>query len=295
MQLKDFVTEAGERLEPVYGREEAGSMIRILYSSVLGVPGYFHVTEPQHIVSGPELAKLMNALDRLCSHEPLQYILGKTEFCGLTFHVSPAVLIPRPETELLCSRLINDIIPASGQDSLRILDLCTGSGCIAWTLAHYLPDARVVGADISAEALEVAYGQDISGNAPEFIRLDVLADPEEISSALEAAGMDRADLIISNPPYVRECEKRLMEKNVLNHEPGLALFVPDADPLLFYKAISRIAMAHLYPGGRGAVEINEAFGEAVRGIFTDSGFREAHIAKDLAGRDRFVFFRKNGR
>ena len=187
------------------------------------------------------------------------------------------------------------VVAASGQDSLRILDLCTGSGCIAWTLAHYLPDARVVGADISAEALEVASGQDISGNAPEFIRLDVLADPEEISSALEAAGMDRADLIISNPPYVRECEKRLMEKNVLNHEPGLALFVPDADPLLFYKAISRIAMAHLYPDGRGAVEINEAFGEAVRGIFTDSGFREAHIAKDLAGRDRFVFFRKNGR
>ena len=107
MQLKDFVTEAGERLEPVYGREEAGSMIRILYSSVLGVPGYFHVTEPQHIVSGPELAKLMNALDRLCSHEPLQYILGKTEFCGLTFHVSPAVLIHpgrTPSGFLICAR-----------------------------------------------------------------------------------------------------------------------------------------------------------------------------------------------
>ena len=175
---------------------------------------------------------------------------------------------------------------------LRVLDLCTGSGCIAWSMALGLPQSEVTGLDISPEALSVASSQfdeddALSGaetcNRPRFVLSDVL-DPD----CLKDGG--RFDIFLSNPPYVRESEKALMSRNVLDWEPGLALFVPDGDPLRFYRAEAALAARLLSPGGFGLVEINEAYGPEVAGLFRDAGFRDPEVLKDLSGRDRFVLF-----
>lgn len=288
MTLEDFVSEGMRRLEPVYGSREAASLVKALYGSVLGKPAYFHVLEPLYPVEGNTLAVLNGYLSRLAGNEPLQYILGQTEFCGLGFKVNPSVLIPRPETELLCTLILDRHVPYAP----HILDLCTGSGCIAWTLAHYIPSSEVVGADISAAALEVAESQEIPGNRPRFISIDVLDPPGIISGTLAETGTEKFDIIVSNPPYVTESEKGMMSRNVLDFEPRSALFVSDNDPLVFYNAIASICLEHLSVSGFGAVEINEAFGEGVSRVFTDSGFRNVRIVKDLSERDRFVFFEK---
>ena len=175
---------------------------------------------------------------------------------------------------------------------LRVLDLCTGSGCIAWSMALGLPQSEVIGLDISPEALSVASSQfdgddALSGaetcNRPRFVLSDVL-DPD----CLKDGG--NFDIFLSNPPYVRESEKALMSRNVLDWEPGLALFVPDGDPLRFYRAEAALAARLLSPGGFGLVEINEAYGREVAGLFRDAGFRDPEVLKDLSGRDRFVLF-----
>ena len=287
MLLKSYIKYAEEKLSPVYGDREASAIVRALCGSVLGVPGWICVTEPEFEVSDADAARLEHCLLRLSGCEPLQYVLGKTEFCGLEFHVDSSVLIPRPETELLCRTLLEETVPAMGLKSPKILDLCTGSGCIAWTLAHYIPDSEVTGADLSAEALETASSQNIPGNAPEFLLMDVLSPQDNVRAAL---GGRCFDIIVSNPPYVRNKEKALMHRNVLDYEPEMAHFVPDEDPLLFYRAIAAIAAEHLAAGGHGAVEINEAFGEEVRRLFLDSGFGDARVQTDMSGRDRYVFF-----
>jgi release factor glutamine methyltransferase len=194
------------------------------------------------------------------------------------------VLIPRPETEVLVSEAI------SGSRPSRVLDLCTGSGCIAWTLALEMPGTEVVAVDISCEALKVASSQEFSREmaktgafAPEFIQSDVLA--EELDPAIEG----KFDILVSNPPYVMNKEKELMRANVLDHEPHLALFVPDDDPLLFYRAIAGHASRFLSPEGFGLVEINEALGEETADVFRASGF-EARVIRDLSDKDRFVRF-----
>ena len=288
--MKSFIMEAEERLGQVYDKREAAAIVRTLCSSVLDVPGYIFVTEPGYQLQETDVRVLEALLDRLCRCEPLQYVTGTTEFCDLVLKVTPAVLIPRPETEFLCSVLLGKTIPDSGVHAPRILDLCTGSGCIAWTLAHYIPDAQVTGADISEAALEVASAQDIPGNSPKFMKMDILESPEAISARLSSAGLETFDFIVSNPPYVMDKEKRLMGKNVLDYEPHEALFVPDTDPLIFYRAVADIASAHLSAHGQGAVEINEALGEETRDIFLGHGFSQASVGKDLSGRDRFVFF-----
>ena len=287
MLLKSFIREAGEKLEPVYGKREAAAIVRTLWTSVLGVPACISVTEPDFRIPEDETERLEDSLARLCASEPLQYVLGKTEFYGLEYRVSPSVLIPRPETELLCRMILQDVVPSLHRDSPRILDLCTGSGCIAWTLAHYLPDSQVIGADISAEALEVASSQGIQGNVPDFLLLDVLSSQDNVRALL---GNRRFDLVVSNPPYVRDMERKYMHGNVLDYEPEMALFVPDDDPLLFYRAIAAIAAEYLAPDGQGAVEINEAFGEEVRQVFLKAGFRNVSVETDMSGRDRYVFF-----
>lgn len=284
MKIKEIIAEAAAELKPLYGPRETAAMIRTLCGSVLHVPGYIHISEPGYEVDSQAAEEMRSCVTRLCRHEPLQYILGKAEFYGKEYNVTPAVLIPRPETELLC-RIVIEETAAAGCSSPRILDLCTGSGCIAWTLAGNIPGSEVTGADISDEALSVAASQNAGSNRPAFIHADILGGEETLTRAL---GTSPFDIIVSNPPYVRLSEKSAMHKNVLDYEPDIALFVPDSDPLLFYRAIARIASGHLAPKGCLAVEINEAFGQETAHLFLDAGFPEATVRQDLSGRDRFV-------
>ena len=223
----------------------------------------------------------------------MQYVTGKADFYGREFTVSPAVLIPRQETEILCKSVCDSIAQnGASQDGMTVLDLCTGSGCIAWTLALEMPGADVVAVDISEAALTVASSQEFSAEsaqsgakAPIFIKGDVLS-PE----SLPVAG--KFDVIVSNPPYVMESEKALMRSNVLDHEPSLALFVSDEDPLIFYRAVAQIACERLSENGLCMVEINEALGKETAEVFRTIGFTYTTIVKDLNDRDRFVLARR---
>lgn len=286
MLLRDFIAEARASLAEVYPEEEARTMVSFLCEDILGVKSHAHIIEPSIEVPDDRLPLLHEAMSRLIGGEPLQYVLGYSYFCGHRFKVSPSVLIPRPETEQLCDIVTRMALSAGKIGS--VLDLCTGSGCIAWTLAGAFPGAEVTGADISPEALAIAAGQDINlpngCRPPKFVRYDVLSGTDGIDGEF--------DIIVSNPPYVRESEKSMMRKNVLEHEPGLALFVSDDDPLVFYRAISDVAVKRLRAGGIGAVEINEAFGGPVADIFSSSGFGEVGIIEDFRAKIRFVTFKK---
>ena len=237
---------------------------------------------------------------RLQSGEPIQYVVGKAEFCGHTFKVDKNVLVPRPETELLvreaiklAARIKQRRIPyGRTADPVRILDLCTGSGNIAWTVALAVPGSRVVGVDNSEGALDVARSQNFSSEmkasgaqAPTFVNADVLDTEQEFN-------FGEFDLILSNPPYVMESERSQMRKNVLDFEPSSALFVPDTNPLLFYKAIARWSERFLAPEGKGLTEINEALGKETEAVFKDSGFVQTDIVKDFYDKNRFIFYTK---
>ena len=247
--------------------------------------------EPSMIVPQQVTEESMTAFSRMASGEPIQYIIGMAHFYGREFKVNPSVLIPRPETEVLC-REVEGCLPKDSAP--KILDMCTGSGCIAWTLALEIAGAQVMAVDISDGALEVAGSQNFSSEiarsgseSPSFIKADVLG---EIPSVIADQSFD---IIVSNPPYVMDKEKALMRSNVLEHEPHLALFVPDSDPLLFYRAVARWASALLSPGGFGIVEINEALGQQTAEVFKDAGFVNVEVVPDLNDRDRFVrFYRK---
>ena len=212
--------------------------------------------------------------ERLSAGEPLQYVLGEAEFCGRSFGVAPGVLIPRPETEELVA-----LVGRAVSGRCRILDAGTGSGCIAVSLALALPEAEVQAWDISPEALSVAQGNaERWGAAVDFRLCDMLtATPDE-----------RFDVVVSNPPYVCERERLDMTPQVLEHEPSLALFVPDDDPLRFYRALAALACRCLNPGGLLAVEINEAYGVETAALFSHSGLVEVQTVSDVFGKPRFV-------
>lgn len=253
-----------------------------------GTKKYTHIIDPGYEIPEDGIAQARQAFDRMASGEPLQYVTGEAYFYGRRFNVTPAVLIPRPETEILCQSVLSE--SGAGKGS-KILDLCTGSGCIAWTLALELPGAEVAAVDISEDALGVASGQDFSeeisrteSHKPHFIKADVLAAP--------MAELGQFDVLTSNPPYVMESEKALMRRNVLEHEPELALFVTDEDPLIFYRAVASWAVGLLKPGGFGIVEINEALGAETAEVFAGAGMKDVKIVEDLAGKERFVAFRK---
>ena len=279
MLLSQFIADADASLESLYGPQEAAGIVRRLCSDVLGVPSYAHIVEPSLEIDEGKLPLLMDALVRLRSGEPLQYVTGFQEFRGRRFKVNTSVLIPRPETEELVEWAVQRI-PAGG----RVLDLCTGSGCIAWSIALELPGTVVTGVDISDEALETARGQ-FSSPGPEFLKADVLRLPDSFPGA-------PFDMLTANPPYIRESEKSQMHTNVLGHEPALALFVPDSDPLLFYRAVAAWAVRFLAAGGSGIVEINEALGEETAAVFAAAGLRNVEVLKDFRGAQRFVCFNK---
>ena len=288
MLLKDFITDAVAALRTLYPEEEARSVVRSLCEDLLGVKSYTHILEPATEIPPAREAALAAAMERLKAAEPLQYVTGHTLFCGFDFKLTPDVLIPRPETECLVREAC--AAAATMGHPLRVLDLCTGSGCIAWSVALLLPGARVTGVDISEAALAVAAGQEFSGplrqtggEVPAFVRCDILGDDIPFPAA-------SFDLILANPPYVLESQKAAMRQNVLDYEPSLALFVPDADPLLFYRAVARWARHCLVPGGRGFVEINEDLGSETRTLFLQNGFENSVVLDDYLGKNRIVAF-----
>ena len=288
MKLKQLITESVKTVSRCYPEGEAREMVFAYLEYAFGTKKYTHIIEPDYEIPEEGAAQAQQAFDRMASGEPLQYVTGEAYFYGRRFAVSPSVLIPRPETEILCQNVL--AASGAGRDS-KILDLCTGSGCIAWTLALELPGADVTAVDISDGALQVASGQDFSeeinctgARRPDFIKADVLVTP------LEELG--QFDILTSNPPYVMESEKALMRRNVLEHEPELALFVTDEDPLVFYRAVARWASVLLKPGGFGIVEINEALGSETASVFADAGMTEVRVVEDLSGKERFVAFKR---
>ena len=287
MYLKDVIKEGILTLSPLYSEREAREMVYAALEKILGTHRHTHILEPQYSVHDDDLAEVRGAFSRMASGEPLQYVLREAWFYGRRFNVSADVLIPRPETELLC----RTVIDGTSDMDVRILDLCTGSGCIAWTLALEISGSEVVAVDISDGALKVADNQDFSeeisatgARRPQFIKADVLAKP--------LTSLGQFDIIVSNPPYVRESEKAQMRPNVLDHEPHLALFVSDDDPLVFYHAVARWAVLMLKKGGYGIVEINEALASDTERVFCEHGFADVRTIKDLHDRDRFVLFRQ---
>ncbi len=217
-------------------------------------------------------------IERINQHEPIQYILGETRFHGLTFATLPGVLIPRPETE----ELVDILIQKFTNSAPKLLDIGTGSGCIAITLAKKLPHSSVTAWDISQDALKIAQ-KNASKNkvSIEFQQIDVLQ--------LQETYHLKFDVIVSNPPYICESERIHMQENVLRYEPSLALFVPDDDPLLFYRKIANLGLKVLNPGGLLAFEINRAFGEETREMLLQMGYENCILQKDISQNNRFVF------
>ena len=300
MLLKDIIEQGTKMLSVMYPVEEARQTVFAYLEDALSVRRHTHIIEPDYQLPEEKVSDVLAAFERMSFGEPIQYILGKAWFYGRQFHVSSDVLIPRPETEILVSSVADGM-----RQSVRILDLCTGSGCIAWTLALENPGAEVTAVDISESALDIASSQDFSEEihrtravAPRFVKADVLSDnlpdilyKDAAKDVSVEAHSRRYDLIVSNPPYVMDKEKVLMRANVLEHEPHLALFVPDDDPLVFYRALARHSLRLLAENGIGMVEINEALGEETADVFRSVGF-SAEVVKDLSDKDRFVrFFR----
>ena len=298
MLLSDFIRQGVTALEPLYPTAEARNIVLMLCEELIGTKSYTHIVEPQYQIDKKWVQPLAEAMLRLQSGEPIQYVIGKTEFCGRTFKVTSDVLVPRPETEMLvreavkvADRVKRMRIPyGKSAEPVRILDLCTGSGNIAWSLALAVPGARVVGVDISEAALDVARGQDFSAQlkasgalAPTFVAADVLDTEQEFNYG-------EFDLVLSNPPYIMEKEKSTMRRNVVDYEPAGALFVSDDDPLVFYRAIARWSERFLSQDGKGLTEINEVLGKETLQLFTGAGFAQAELVKDFYDKNRFVMY-----
>ena len=303
MKLKQLIDRVRLMLTEEYpDLRERDALVSSMVVDFLHLPGYAIVTDPFADIPEADASAFLDCARRLSEGEPYQYITGWCEFGGRVFSVAPGVLIPRPETEYLCRLAGQKLRDSSLAGRLRILDLCTGSGCIAWTLALDFPDAEVVGLDVSAQALDIACGQfadcktpGSTPRSPRFAQCDILRGPsatgglKDWKDGTSLAGFfaEPLDAIISNPPYILEKERVLMRRNVLEHEPSLALFVPDLNPLLFYKAISEWALKLLRPGGLLFVEQNEALSAETAELF--SGFSRCETLNDLADKPRFTF------
>ena len=291
MTLQEFISLVVERLSVHYPVQEAKAIaVRLLKESIDGYKGYEHLVEPGRELEGFAAGTeeyLLKCAQRLATGEPLQYVLGYEWFCGHRFNVASGVLIPRPETEELVREVVSSANGPDCEGNVRVLDICTGSGCIAWSVAAELGKrAQVYGCDISPEALAIACGQEIDADV-KFFECDILApQAEEVIGA--ECGAAKFDIIVSNPPYVCECEKELMQKNVLDFEPELALFVPDDDPLRFYRRIAQLSGRLLKPGGKLFFEINERFGRETVEMLEETGFVGCRVLQDIFGKERMV-------
>lgn len=291
--------ELWRSLTALYDNGEAKAIVRYVLDVRFGLSATDVYCGKVTQLSADDSEELRKIMLRLQTAEPVQYVLGRADFCGRTFRVAPGVLIPRPETEELIAPLINPapLNPPKGgrtvesepslhpplggpREAESYLDIGTGSGCIAITLALDLPGAKVTAWDISEEALDIARrNADELGADVDFRLQDALNTPD-----------DKAvwDVIVSNPPYICDRERAAMERNVLDHEPHTALFVPDDDPLLFYRAITRYARHALKPGGSLHFEINPLYTDDMREMLVDEGFSAIESRNDQFGKERFI-------
>lgn len=336
MTIKEFVIYFQNELVPLewYDGREVKSMASYLLKKLAGVESYKLIVEPQLLLDPSVEAALVECTGKISKGVPLQYALGYEYFCGHKFAVAPGVLIPRSETEELVRMIVADT------PGLKILDICTGSGCIAWSLAAALPGSRVFGCDISDDALAIARSQKIStashildsgnesGEEPlqvSFFKCDILGS--SVADLLQHCGtfdsfdgFSGFDVVVSNPPYVCEEERSQMRANVLDYEPELALFVPDDDPLRFYRRIVELSGRYGDVGGESAgnsgspvkkgesatgrggllkeggmlyFEVNERFANEVAELMRDAGFVECEVVRDMFGKERMVRGRRN--
>ena len=276
MTTREAINRLRENLAGVYDPREIESMTRVIFEDVLLWKPVDIVMRDQEPLPSFFDTKLDGIIDRLLRHEPLQYILGKARFHGHSFAVTPATLIPRPETE----QLVDMIVDQNPGSDLRVLDIGTGSGCIAISLARALKFAHVTATDISPQALAVAQQNAAAlKTRVSFVQQDILTTQ---------APREAWDIIVSNPPYITMSERSAMERNVLDYEPGSALFVPDDNPMLYYRPIAAYASLALASAGRLYMEINRAMGSQVVQTLQQAGLKNIQLHNDFNGNPRFA-------
>ncbi|MFK5983354.1 MAG: peptide chain release factor N(5)-glutamine methyltransferase [Flavobacteriaceae bacterium] len=287
MKIKELKKYFVGSISELYPSEEVQSFFNLFSEHYLGMSRIKIVLNSDKILSEATVSKFKKAIQRLKNFEPIQYIIGETEFFGLPFKVDENVLIPRPETEELVSWVIEEREERRDdrEEDIRVLDIGTGSGCIAISLASKLPNAKVSALDISKGALGVAkQNAKLNEVNIDFVEADIL-DSNTWNLKFENLEFD---IIVSNPPYVRELEKELMESNVVKHEPATALFVKDEDPLLFYRKIAQFGKEYLKPTGALFFEINEYLAEKMLQLLKEEGYSEIEIKKDIFNKDRMI-------
>ncbi|MET4075116.1 peptide chain release factor N(5)-glutamine methyltransferase [Hymenobacter sp. UYCo722] len=280
MNLRDATAALTAALTALYPPHEAEAIATLVLQQLVHLEALPFRMAAREAVAPEVLAQLPSLQARLLAHEPVQYVLGTSHFAGMELEVNPATLIPRPETEELV-RLIER--EQNSRPGRRMLDVGTGSGCLALALARTLPGAEVLAVDISAEALVVARrNADKWAPSVAFQQVDIL---QAMPTGLAPGTLD---VLVSNPPYVRESERAEMRENVLAWEPATALFVPDEDPLLFYRRLAEIGAQLLAADGVAYLEINEALGAETAALFTAQGFADVRVVADMFGKSRMV-------
>ena len=277
--------EFWQSLTPLYDAGEAQAIVRTVLDVEYGMTLTDIICGKVNELSSDEERNLEEIIARLQNGEPVQYVLGEADFAGRTFHVEPGVLIPRPETAELCQWIEEEVSSLEADERKQILDICTGSGCIAITLGLNIPNSEVTGWDISEDALRIA-----QGNVEMLKAGNVRIEYQDALMLPKAA--ETADIIVSNPPYICEKEKADMEKNVLEHEPSIALFVPDKDPLKFYRAIAEYASSALKSEGALYFEINPIYEKETREMLEELGFKNIETKEDAFGKKRMMKAKK---
>lgn len=280
MKIKEYRSYFIHELTPIFDEGEAESFFYLILENKQQLKRIDLALQPDLTFSADQIKVWNIILEQLKQEIPIQYLLGKTSFYGLDFDVNPAVLIPRPETEELVDWIIKSNVAAQASKIIKILDIGTGSGCIAISLAKNIPDAQVFAIDVSAEALATAQkNAEINEVQVTFINKNILETTE-----LE----QQFDIIVSNPPYVRNLEKQEIKKNVLDNEPHLALFVEDNDALIFYRKIAELAQKNLSKNGQLFFEINQYLGQEMMELLEKMNFKNIELRKDIYGNDRMM-------
>ena len=293
-----------QSLTPLYDAGEAQAIVRTVLDVEYGMTLTDIICGKVNELSSDEERNLEEIITRLQNGEPVQYVLGEADFAGRTFHVEPGVLIPRPETAELCQWIEEEVSSLKADEKKQILDICTGSGCIAITLGLTIPNSEVTGWDISEDALRIAQGNvemlkagNVRIEYQDALMLPKAAEAEKAAEISEATKSESSlskgwNVIVSNPPYICEKEKADMEKNVLEHEPSIALFVPDEDPLKFYRAIAEYASSALKPEGALYFEINPIYEKETREMLQSLGFKDIETKEDAFGKKRMMKAKK---